>query len=113
MSLLLIGLACLISVIFSLEFGLRYIYDYKATKTGIEFKFFNKIVFYRIPYKQIQYIRIFKKKEYYLPNFHISFFNRLFSPAIIIEQKNFPFKIIVTPDEPHQFIKEVNKYKTI
>jgi hypothetical protein len=98
------------------QFGLRHIYGYRITASGVAIMLFGTIPVWRVPFRDIAEVRKTSWSQTW-PFRSLAMFsalrlgNRVWGPIILIRRKTRGLRIIlVTPDRPDEFINEARQH---
>ena len=91
---------------------LRYVYGYDIKGGHIRFLLFRSVPLFGIRISEIREIRECSGGGLWKPSLALRFGNRLWGDCVVIQKKSGLFRsVIITPDNPEEFIKSVQEAK--
>ncbi len=103
--------AAILLLLFIGQFALRFIYSYDVEGGTIRIILFSAIPVARIPISDVvQVTRASPRGLWLNPWYALRLGNRIFGHAVLIKRRDGWIKsIVITPDDPDQFIDEFNR----
>jgi hypothetical protein len=90
------------------QFGLRFVYDYRVTGGAVEIVLFRTLPVWRIPFLDIESVRIASWKELNLLGFTtLRLGNRFTSRYVVIKKRGWFRAVAITPADAEKFASQI------
>ena len=100
------------AIFFLAAYSLRFVYDYRIRNESVEIVLFRIAPIYRIPINSIESIKVATWRELGVGFFTLRFGNRFtITRMVLIEKQGLQRRVVITPDDPHAFVSEVQRIR--
>lgn len=101
-------IGALLSIFLVFQFGRRLVYDYRITDGGIDIVLFRALPIWRIPFDDIEPVRIASWKELNLRGFTtLRLGNRFTSRYVVIKKRGWFRTVAITPADAEKFVRQI------
>ena len=91
-------------------YGLRYVLTYQLGSSGLEARYFGVIRVLRVPYGDIENVRVLSFRESMSISKANRLGNRLGGPVVLVQRRTGQLvNVLITPDSPEMFAADLQR----